>query len=55
MTGIAVGQTMAAAVRFITTTMFTYPIRRFHHAATATIQQDLRLQIVRAESEALAV
>jgi hypothetical protein len=49
MTGTAVGQ-MAAAVRFTTTTMFTCPIRRSHHAATATIQQDLRLQTVRGES-----
>ena len=49
MTGTAVGQ-MAAAVRFTTTTMFTYPIRRSHHAATATILQDLRLQTVRGES-----
>ena len=40
----------AAAVRFTTTTMFTYPIRRSHHAATATILQDLRLPTVRVES-----
>jgi hypothetical protein len=48
MTGTAVGQ--MAAVRFTTTIMFTCPIRRSHHAATATIQQDLRLQTVRVES-----
>ncbi len=33
--------------------MFMYPIRRSHHAVT--ILQDLRLQIVRGESAALAV
>jgi len=49
MTGTAVGQ-MAAAGRSITTTMFTCPIRRSRHAATATIQPDLRLQTVRGES-----
>jgi len=49
MTGTAVGQ-MAAAVRFTTTTMFMCPIRRSRHAATATIQPDLRLQTVRGES-----
>lgn len=49
MTGTAVGQ-MAAAVRFTTTTMFTCPIRRSHHAATATIRLDLRLATVRGES-----
>ena len=47
MTGTAVGQ-MAAAVRFTTTTMFTCPIRRSHHAAI--ILQDLRLQTVPGES-----
>src|SRR5271168_2904476 len=47
MTGTAVGQ-MAVAVRFTTTTMFTCPIRRSHHAAT--ILQDLRLQTVLVES-----
>jgi hypothetical protein len=49
MTGTAVGQ-MAAAVRFTTTTMFMCPIRRSRHAATATIQPDLRLQTVPGES-----
>jgi hypothetical protein len=49
MTGTAVGQ-MAAAGRSTTTTMFTCPILRSHHAATATIQQDLRLRTVRVES-----
>jgi hypothetical protein len=49
MTGTAVGQ-MAGAVRFTTTTMFMCPIRRSRHAATATIQPDLRLQTVRGES-----
>jgi len=48
MTGTAVGQ-MAAAGRSTTTTMFTCPIRQSHHAATATIQQDLRLRTVRVE------
>src|SRR5216683_1831213 len=51
MIGTAVGQmAAAAAVRFTTTTMSTYPIRRSHHAATAIILQDLRLQTVRGES-----
>ena len=42
------------AARFTTTTMSTFPIRRSHQQEV-TIQQDLRLQIVRGESAAQAV
>ena len=51
MTGTAVGLTVAG--RFITTIMFTYPIRRSRHAAT--ILQDLQLQIARGELAGRAV
>ena len=45
MTGTAVGQmTATVAVRFTTTIMFTYPIRRFHHAATI-LRTDLRIDL----------
>ena len=47
MIGTAIGLMVAA--RFITTTMFTFPIRRSHQQG-ATIQQDRRLQTVRGES-----
>lgn len=52
MIGTAIGLMVAA--RFITTTMFTFPIRRSHQQG-ATIQQDLRLQIAREESAGQAV